>query len=162
MAVIRRLFLILALITPVSISAAERSDYHVGEINQQALFAGYPIFNANYQAYKPSAESVSSFKASLPEALEVRVLFGTWCHDSEREVPRLLKLLNLAGIPGESVELYALDLKKKDPRGMADAMGIKYTPTFIFYVDGMEIGRIIETPQSNLATDILGFLVTEP
>ena len=157
---IRWMFLISALITPVSIGATETSNYHVGEINQQALFAGYPIFDVNYQAYKPSPETISSFKASLPEALGVRVLFGTWCHDSEREVPRLLKLLNLAGIPGESVEFYALDLKKKDPGGMADAMGIKYTPTFIFYVDGMEIGRIIEKPQLNLATDILGFLVT--
>ena len=154
MAVIRRLFLILALITPVSISAAERSNYHVGEINQQALFAGYPIFNANYQAYKLSAESVASFKASLPKSLEVRVLFGTWCHDSEREVPRLLKLLNLAGIADESVELYGLDLKKKDPRGMADAMGVRYTPTFIFYVGDRELGRIIERPEVSLISDI--------
>ena len=161
MAVIRWLFLISALITPVSLGAADITNYHVGEISQQALFAGYPIFDANYQAYAPSAESVSSFKASLPEVLEVRVLFGTWCHDSEREVPRLLKLFNLAGIPGKSVELYGLDLKKKDPGGMADAMGVRYTPTFIFYVDDMEIGRIVEKPQLNLATDILGFLVTE-
>ena len=151
---IRWMFLISALITPVSIGAAETSDYHVGEINQQALFAGYPIFDVNYQAYKPSPETISSFKASLPEALEVRVLFGTWCHDSEREVPRLLKLLNLAGIRDESVELYALNLKKKDPEGMADAMGVKYTPTFIFYVDGGEIGRIVEKPEISLISDI--------
>ena len=154
MAVIRWLFLISALITPVSLGAAETSNYHVGEISQQALFAGYPIFDTNYQAYEPSAESISSFKASLPKALEVRVLFGTWCHDSEREVPRLLKLLNLAGIPDESVELFALDLKKKDPGGMADAMGIKYTPTFIFYIDGGEIGRIVERPEVSLMSDI--------
>ena len=154
MAVIRWLFLILALITPVLISAAERSNYHVGEINQQALFAGLPVFNANYQAYKLSAESVSSFKASLPEALEVRILFGTWCHDSEREVPRLLKLLNLVGLPEESVEMYALDLKKKDPKGIADAMGIKYTPTFIFYVGDRELGRIVERPEVSLISDI--------
>ncbi len=154
MTVIRWLFLICALVTPFSIAAAERSNYHVGEINQQALFAGYPIFNANYQDYKPSAESLSSFKASLPESLEVRVLFGTWCHDSEREVPRLLKLLNLAGIADESVELYALDLKKKDPGGMADAMGVSYTPTFIFYVGDRELGRIVERPEVSLMSDI--------
>ena len=154
MAVIRWLFLILALVTPFSIGAAERSNYHVGEINQQALFAAHPIFKVNYQSYQPSAELVSSFKADLPEALEVRVLFGTWCHDSEREVPRLLKLLNLAGMPDESVEMYALDLKKKDPGGMADAMGIKYTPTFIFYVGGREIGRIVERPEESLISDI--------
>jgi len=154
MAVIRWLFLILALVTPFSIGAAERSNYHVGEINQQALFAAHPIFKVNYQSYQPSAELVSSFKADLPEALEVRVLFGTWCHDSEREVPRLLKLLNLAGMPDESVEMYALDLKKKDPGGMADAMGIKYTPTFIFYVGGRELGRIVERPEESLISDI--------
>ena len=151
---IRWMFLISALITPVSIGATETSNYHVGEINQQALFAGYPIFDVNYQAYKPSPETISSFKASLPEALEVRVLFGTWCHDSEREVPRLLKLLNLAGIRDESVELYALNLKKKDPEGMADTMGIKYTPTFIFYVGNRELGRIVERPEVSLISDI--------
>lgn len=152
---IHRQFLILALITPVSIDAAETSDYHVGEINRQALFARYPIFKANYHSYQPSAQSVSSFKADLPEALEVSVLFGTWCHDSEREVPRLLKLLNLAGLPNESVEMYALDLKKKDPKGMANAMDISYTPTFIFYVDGREIGRIVERPEESLISDIV-------
>lgn len=154
MAVIKRWFLILALITPASLGAVEISDYHVGEISQQALFAGFPIFNANYHAYEPSAESVSSFKSSLPESLEVRILFGTWCHDSEREVPRLLKLLNLAEIPGESVELYGLDLKKKDPRGMADAMGVRYTPTFIFYVGDRELGRILERPEVSFIWDI--------
>lgn len=154
MAVIRRLFFLCALVTPISLGAAETTNYHVGDINQQALFTGYPEFNANYQAYKPSAESVASFKESLPEALEVRVLFGTWCHDSEREVPRLLKLLDLAGIRDEWVELYALDLKKKDPEGMADAMGIKYTPTFIFYVGDRELGRIVERPEVSLISDI--------
>lgn len=154
MAVIRRLFFLCALVTPIPLGAAETTNYHVGEINQQALFAGYPIFNANYQAYKPSAEAVASFKESLPESLEVRVLFGTWCHDSEREVPRLLKLLKLAGIRDESVELYALDLKKKDPEGMADTMGIKYTPTFIFHVGNRELGRIVERPEVSLISDI--------
>lgn len=69
-------------------------------------------------------------------------------------MPRLLKLLNLAGITDESVELYALDLKKKDPKGMASAMDLSYTPTFIFYVGGREIGRIVEKPEESLISDI--------
>ena len=37
---------------------------------------------------------------------------------------------------------------------MADAMGIKYTPTFIFYVGDRELGRIVERPEVSLILDI--------
>jgi hypothetical protein len=35
-----------------------------------------------------------------------------------------------------------------------DAMQIKNVPTFIFYREGMEIGRIIEKPTNSLESDL--------
>ena len=86
--------------------------------------------------------------------LHVQVLFATWCHDSEREVPRLLKILETAGVESSAVELVALDFNKTEPKGRAVSKDLQYTPTFIFSVRDEEIGRIVERPVGTLEAAI--------
>jgi thiol-disulfide isomerase/thioredoxin len=88
------------------------------------------------------------------EELRIEVLFATWCHDSEREVPRLLKILETAGVESSAVELVALDFNKTEPKGRAASKVLQYTPTFIFSVRDEEIGRIVERPIGTLETAI--------
>ena len=89
---------------------------------------------------------------------EVIVLFGTWCHDSEREVPRLLKLLDQSEVDLQSLTLFAVDRNKTDPDGFAARLELQYTPTIIVSEDGREIARIVERPIKGLATDFQGQL----
>ena len=89
-----------------------------------------------------------------PPDLEVTILFGIWCHDSEREVPRMLKLLAASGLKKESISLIALDIRKSEPEGRAKALDVRFTPTFIFSRAGMELGRIVERPESSLRGDV--------
>ena len=82
------------------------------------------------------------------------MLFGTWCHDSERKVPRLLKLLDQSEADLQNLTLFAVDRKKTDPDGFAARLELQYTPTIIVSEGGQEIARIIERPLEGLATDL--------
>lgn len=137
-------------VTPLSFEVtADRYQYPVGDISQTELLDRHEVFKRNYDAYE-----VASGVDGLPPDLEVTILFGTWCHDSEREVPRMLKLLAASGLKKESISLIALDIRKSEPEGRAKALDVRFTPTFIFSRAGMELGRIVERPESSLRGDV--------
>lgn len=124
----------------------------VGDIRPVQLFDTHPRFAQGYKAFEPEL-------LVLPDDVSVLLFFGTWCHDSEREVPRLLKLLETAGLNEENLALIALDYRKRDPQGRAAEYGVRYTPTAIFMRDGVEVGRIVERPSLSLREDIKAMFV---
>jgi thiol-disulfide isomerase/thioredoxin len=128
---------------------AEDYQFHVGDITRAYLFEAYPVFEAQYNIYE-----VGELSSGVVPDLHVQVLFATWCHDSEREVPRLLKILETAGVESSAVELVALDFNKTEPKGRAVSKDLQYTPTFIFSVRDEEIGRIVERPVGTLEAAI--------
>ena len=138
------------IVTSLSLeSMADRYRYPLGDISQTELLERHEVFKRNYDAYE-----VKAGIDRLPADLEVKILFGTWCHDSEREVPRMLKLLEASGVREENISLISLDIRKEEPEGRAKALGVRFTPTFIFLSGGTELGRIIERPIVNLAQDL--------
>jgi thioredoxin 1 len=90
--------------------------------------------------------------------VETMVFFGQWCSDSRRDVPRFLKIVDLAGKSLGQVTLYALDRKKRSPDGLEGQYHIERVPTFVFLKQGKEIGRIVEMPRTTLEGDMLGIL----
>jgi thioredoxin 1 len=120
----------------------------VGDTSAIQLFDAHPRFARGYEAF--DADEV--FK--LPDEVSVLLFFGTWCHDSEREVPRLLKLLEAADLSEDKLTLIALDYRKREPEGRAREFNVRYTPTAIFLRAGAEVGRIVERPNASLAEDI--------
>jgi thiol-disulfide isomerase/thioredoxin len=138
-------------------SQAERSGHIipellVGDMRPQQLFDAHPRFAEGYDAFE--AESLA-----VPENVSVLLFFGTWCHDSEREVPRLLKLLETAGLSEDKLKLIALDYRKREPEGRATKFNVRYTPTAIFMRDGKEVGRIVERPEISLRDDITAMFI---
>ncbi|MCJ7758669.1 MAG: thioredoxin family protein, partial [Gillisia sp.] len=47
-------------------------------------------FKSGYDNFKPSAEAMETIKNNISD-YEIMVFMGTWCGDSKREVPKLLK-----------------------------------------------------------------------
>ena len=47
------------------------------------------------------------------DAIEVTIVLGTWCSDSQREVPRFFKVLNEAGYNDKRVKVIAVDKNKE-------------------------------------------------
>ena len=77
-----------------------KSSY-VGDISIKGLFESNQEFQENYSEY--NSNSLLDF--SLFRDVEIFVLFGTWCHDSKREVPRFLKLLSDSKVSENQINL---------------------------------------------------------
>lgn len=123
-----------------------------GDIQAAQLLSAHPRFARGYEAFE--AEPLE-----LPDDVTVFLFFGTWCHDSQREVPRLLKLLEAAGLGDENLRLIGLDYRKREPRGRASEFNVRYTPTAIFMRGDVEVGRIVERPNTSLRQDIKAMFV---
>ncbi|PCI60353.1 MAG: thioredoxin [Gammaproteobacteria bacterium] len=123
----------------------------VGKMQQVELLNHYEIFSAGYKSYTLSVEQSNIVKA-WPENVSIDIYFGTWCHDSQREVPKLLKALQVNS--KIKTTLIALDGHKTDPLGLAKNNAVKFTPTFVIFINNQEIGRIVERPKVNLIADI--------
>ena len=55
--------------------------------------------------------------------------------------------------------LIAVNEDKKTEEDEIDTLNIKLVPSFIFYRDGSELGRIVESPEKSLEVDVLGILI---
>ena len=108
----------------------------------------------NYLNYSPNMGLVKQSQSFLSD-VSINVFLGTWCHDSQREVPALLKFLDAAAFNSENIRIIALSLDKDTPSKIEGLSNISRTPTFIFYRDGREIGRYVEQARHSLDQDIL-------
>ena len=90
--------------------------------------------------------------------ITIKIMMGTWCSDSRREVPRFLRVLNIWQFPIPRVTIYGVDKEKKCPVGDFDKFNIERVPTFILYKNNIEVGRIIETPKTSLEQDMVNIL----
>jgi thiol-disulfide isomerase/thioredoxin len=126
-----------------------------GVVTSHTLLEQYPRFKTEYDKYQPSATDLAAVQKL--EGKKLLVLFGTWCHDSVREVPRLLKLLDESEVKLQDVQLVAVNHNKQDPSNLHTKYRLKYTPTIILLDGEQELGRIIETPEVSLGHDLAGF-----
>lgn len=132
------------------------SHIPVGDMNVERLNASFPLFSDGFDAFDASKEQLD-LVAKWPDNLNVEVYFGTWCHDSQREVPKFLKLVALQQAQnGKSLsyQLVTLDYNKQEPEMRARNAKVKYTPTFVVKLGDKEIGRIVENTQQSYAHDI--------
>lgn len=94
----------------------------------------------------------------LVEDIKIKIVGGVWCDDSREQIPRFYKILDYLTFPEDNVELILVDRNKVGLAGEVDGLGIDFVPTFIFYKNNNELGRIIETPYESLELDMLSIL----
>jgi thiol-disulfide isomerase/thioredoxin len=119
-------------------------------------------FSAGYDNYQPNAITIADLKKQSQDNISIEIFFGTWCGDSKREVPRMLKLLNTISFPEKKVSIIAVgdsdSLYKQSPQHQETGKGIFHVPTFIIYKNGVEVNRINEFPVFSLEKDLLSIL----
>ena len=128
----------------------------------QAPFADW--FKPNYDSY-----IVDSFTCNFIRPLlagkSLTIFMGTWCGDSRREVPRVLKMLDCCGFPMSDLTLVMVgnsdSLYKKSPQHEEAGKNIVRVPTIIVEQKNAEMGRIIESPITSLEKDLLTILQKE-
>jgi hypothetical protein len=154
------LLLALLVIASVSCGSTEqpsaKSEPFTGLISASQLITEYPQFRSVYEQYQPSSAEMAAVKSISGKSLIV--LFGTWCHDSEREVPRLLKLLDLSGVKLQSLSLYGVNYNKQEPSNLHQQYNLQHSPTIILLQGESELGRVVEKPIVSLGEDLAGFI----
>ena len=90
--------------------------------------------------------------------IEIIALFGSWCPDSQREVPRFLEILKIVDYPMDMLTILAVDRNKVIDGIDVSKYDLKFVPTFIIIKDGKELGRIIEEPKVSLESDLVEIL----
>ena len=104
-----------------------------------------------YNQYNPSINELNWFDY---ENINIKIFMGTWCHDSKREIPRLIKILDNLKFSESKIDIIALTKDKKGYFKDYSKYKVLNTPTIIFYLDNNEIGRIIEKPKDSLEAAI--------
>ena len=151
-------FLLLAI--PLTAVAQDEADtVLVGPLTIENLLDLPGWFGEDFIGYLPDPK----YAGPLPEYLEdveIICVLGTWCSDSRREVPRMLRIMQYKSIPPEKLRMIGVDREKRSPGGEAAPYNIELVPTFVFLRDGKEIGRIVEAPLATLEKDMLGIIMT--
>jgi len=103
--------------------------------------------------YIPDPAIMEELKQTDISDYSITIVLGTWCPDSRREVPGFMKIADLWGFPGDKIRFIGVDINKIAPLADFPALGIERVPTFIFYKNNSEVGRIIEVPVTSLEQD---------
>jgi hypothetical protein len=117
---------------------------HAGPMSEEALWATAPVWKSIHDHYTPDAAVVEKLRAAKPA--RVTIVFATWCGDSKRAVPRLLKALHEANNPLLQVELYGIGPEFFSPLEYVRDQRLTNVPTMIVERGRNEIGRVVETP----------------
>lgn len=118
-------------------------------------------FSPNYQTYKADEEIVEALNERL-ENIRIKVFIGTWCGDSQDQTPVLYKILDATDFDYDNLELIGVNREKKTPNNLQEGFDIDRVPTFIFYKDNKEIGRIVEYPKESMEADMLTIISGKP
>ncbi len=112
-------------------------------------------FKKGYRRYHPKKKVIKTIKENNLNEYDIVIVMATWCGDSRREVPRFYKLLDKVNYNEKKLIVMCVDRNKEAPKSRMSKLHIERVPTFIFYHNGKEIGRIIETPEKSLEADLL-------
>ncbi len=115
-------------------------------------------FFKGYDDYRVSSVAMNSLEGIDREGLTIKIVLGTWCPDSRREVPHFMKVLDTWKFPAAMVTFIGVDNGKLSPVGEYEQLEILRVPTFIIYKNNIEAGRIIENPVTSLEQDMVDIL----
>lgn len=137
----------------LSLSAAEK-------ITRDQILSAGEDWQSNYDAYEIDGAILEKIKSALDEGLRIKVYLGLWCRDSVNNVPKFIKIID--ALEAENLTVNYFTVERSDKQGtqyFVSDLKVERVPTFIFYRDGTEIGRIIENPVKSMIEDFLNILL---
>lgn len=99
--------------------------------------------------------------AATPLAAAELVMFESticeWCEKWDEEISGVYPKTS----EGKRAPLRRVDIHDARPDDLEDVRGIAFTPTFVLWDDGKEIGRIVGYPGEDFFWGLLGEMVGE-
>lgn len=131
------------------IGITERNALQVGDFGKHFL--------VEYKDYHPEMNILNEIGHDLYK-YEITIVLGTWCHDSQEQVPRFFKIMDMLNYNTNYLKIICVDKEKSGGDVDILDLNIELVPTFILYGNGIEKGRIIETPINSIEKDIVDIL----
>ncbi len=103
-------------------------------------------YTKEFNEYALDQKAVGELRKKNITSYNLIVFIGTWCEDSHRDFPRLMKILEEVKYPDSRLTIIAVNRKKESPTGDEVKYNVSKVPTIIVEKYGKEIGRIIEMP----------------
>lgn len=137
---------------------AEDEVVLVGVLAREEIEAAVPGWVEEVVSAQPDRGAATGLERALAGA-EVEVYLGTWCSDSRRELGRLWRALDEAGLfePPE-LTYVGVDRSLEDPVHRIGGRELRFVPTFFVTRDGAELGRIVESSPDGIERDLLALL----
>ncbi len=111
-----------------------------------------------FDDYQLNTEPLNKLLEIPKDELTIKIVMGSWCPDSRREVPKFMRILQIWQFPAGKVTFIGVDNAKLSPVGEYTGLNIERVPTFIIYKNNIEVGRIIENPKTSLEQDMVNIL----
>jgi dipeptidyl aminopeptidase/acylaminoacyl peptidase len=151
-----------------------KDDYKalLGEVTKEDIANTIPEWDSEFFEYTPDTEALAAIEEEI-YGVEITCVLGTWCSDSQREIPRLWKILETVNYPVSEIKMYAVGSSRfsagtKVParvlswsKRLKDYFDVERVATIIISRGGKEIGRIVETPEESLEKDLIKILNKE-
>jgi len=118
-------------------------------------------FIYNYDNYTVDEAIIKQLKPLLNN-ITIKGFMGTWCGDSQEQIPIFYKVLDSTKFDYKNLELVTVNEAKKTPDNLQKGYNIERVPTFIFYKKGIEIGRFVEYPRESVEADMLKIVSGAP
>jgi tetratricopeptide (TPR) repeat protein len=129
-------------------------------------------YDEGFKAYTPNASVYAALKQTNVAKLRFKIFLGTWCGDSQREFPRLARLLQELGVPEHSIEIIGVNnadsAAKRSPTNEEQGADIFRVPTVQIFEQAnkqqankqqkagtQEIARVVEYPAETWERDLL-------
>jgi hypothetical protein len=130
------------------------------QLKDQFLKAPYADWYVKeHDEYAIDQKAIGELKKAKINSYNLIVFMGTWCEDSHRDFPRLMKILDELKYPDNKLTIIALNRKKESPNGDEGLYNVQKVPTIIVQKYGKEIGRIIEMPTTGyIERDLVNIL----
>jgi cyclophilin family peptidyl-prolyl cis-trans isomerase len=130
----------------------------IGQVTAEKLLATVPSYQQRRSEYTPDITVIEMMKSYVRAGDRVEVYMGTWCTDSEREVPKFLRITeDLKRQFGVElpVTFVAVDRSKHEPAALLAGQSVEKVESFSYYSGDEELGRIVERPRGTQFEDDL-------
>jgi len=146
---------------PAQINFSDPTTWIIGYFDPERLLQEpySSWYKKGFDDYQFNTEAVNTLMDKNKTGISIKIVMGTWCPDSRREVPRIMRILEIWQFPLSGVTFIGVDDAKLSPVNDYNKLDIQRVPTFIIYKNNIEAGRIIENPVTSLEQDIVNILV---
>ncbi|MFO7768090.1 MAG: thioredoxin family protein [bacterium] len=130
-----------------------------GVTDMEYVIAHFPVFRSRTELVSVPPATVRYLR-ELREPVRLKLFMGTWCHDAQVHVPHLFQALQQADNSRISLQVVGMDRQKGDRDGFCTTHDIAFSPTLVVEHEGGELGRVVEVPADDMASDLVAILRT--